>query len=105
MSTDTRTGLQDSGTAESVADDLADRIARSFTVGYDVEGYDHHYYRGADCVVVYDDRELDRVEWLDGRPLSEWVEFVADRRGWMGMGPHYETGVQVDTERKMEGGR
>jgi len=44
-----RTGLQDSGTVESQMDSMADRIARSFTVGTDKDGYDHHYYRPADA--------------------------------------------------------
>lgn len=101
MSKSKAAGLQTSG--NDIADTLADQIASSFTVGTDAEEYDHHYYRGADCVVVYDGREVDHVEWLDGRLLAEWVAYVAHERGWMGPGPHKDLGVKRDRQRKTEG--
>jgi len=103
MATKTRTGHQDSGTADSQIDSMADRIARSFTVGTDEDGYDHHYYRPADAVVVFDGRELDHVEHLDGRLLKEWIAFVDGRRGWLTPGPHAQLGVARDHERKTGG--
>jgi len=99
MSTETRTGLQDSGT-DSLGEQLSDQLARSFTLGTDADGYDHHYYRPADAVVVFDGRELDRVEYLDGATLKKWVRFVAQGRGWDCKGPHADHGVAVDLERK-----
>lgn len=73
-------------TAEKATDtlgpSLVDGLARSFTIGTDADGNDHHYYRAADAVVVYDGRTLDHVEYLDGHDVGAWVDYVADRRGW-----------------------
>jgi hypothetical protein len=103
MSIKDRTGLQDSGTNESIVGSFVDQIARSFTIGTDTDGYDHHYYRPADCVVVYDGRELDHVEHLDGRVLIDWVNYVGDRRGWQSKGQFSAAGVRRDAERKTGG--
>ena len=100
MSTKPRAGLNDPDTAAGLAERLTDRLTRSFTLGWDAEGYRHHYYRPADCVVVYDGRELDRVEWLDGRPLEKWVAFVESKRGWSAKGPHARRGIAADRQRK-----
>lgn len=95
-------------TAESstdrVVDTLAASIARSFTLGVDGDGFDHHYYQPADSVVVYDGRELDRVVYLDGRPLEEYVQFVAaSERGWARLGQFASLGISVDAARKGAG--
>lgn len=79
------------------------KLTRSFTLGTDHEGYTHHYYRDADTVVVYDGRDLDHREHLDGRPLHAWNEYVADRRGWLTHGPHAKLGLKADAARKTRG--
>lgn len=98
MSAKERTGLDDSGTADL----FVDQLSRSFTIGTDGEGYDHHYWLGADAVVVYKqgEREVDRVEYLDGALLKEWVAYIDGRRGWVSKGQLASVGVTADYERK-----
>jgi hypothetical protein len=89
MKTETRNGLEDSG----IVSQLVDGIARSFTIGTDAEGRSHHYYRPADAVVVYHGRDLERVEFLNGRDVREWVAFVETRRGWESKGQLAAIGI------------
>ncbi|WEL30208.1 hypothetical protein [Haloferax volcanii] len=84
----------------SLAEQLIDALARSFTLGIDTEGFTHHYFRPADAVVVFDGRTLDHYQSLDGRPLREWNAFVSQKRGWDSMGQLAPIGLQVDSERK-----
>ncbi|EJN57562.1 hypothetical protein [Halogranum rubrum] len=84
----------------SLASHLTDALARSFTLGVDVTGATHHYYRPADAVVVFDGRTLDHYQPLDGRLLREWQAFVAEDRGWASTGQLAQLGLQVDAERK-----
>ena len=100
MSKSQLNGQKSSGTVADLAERLSDRLTRSFTIGWDSKEYRHHYYRPADCVVVYDGRELDRVEWLDGRPLDDWIAFVESDRGWSAKGPHARRGIAADRQRK-----
>lgn len=91
-------------TTENATDVLADgfarQVARSFTIGTDAEGSTHHYWQGADAVVVYDETGVDHVEHLDGRPLAEWDAYVADTRGWASRGQFAQLGITYDHERK-----
>ncbi|NHN40528.1 hypothetical protein G9C85_02600 [Halorubellus sp. JP-L1] len=91
-------------TQRQVTQDVVDQIARSFTLGTDAEGYTHHYYRPADAVVVFDGRELDHVEHLDGRRLEAWERYIEGKRGWRSHGPHSEIGISEDDRRKRNGG-
>ena len=84
----------------SLASHLTSALARSFTLGVDATGSTHHYYRPADAVVVFDGRELDHYQPLDGHPLAEWREFVAQERGWASTGQLARVGLQADLERK-----
>ncbi|POG55534.1 hypothetical protein [Haloferax marisrubri] len=84
----------------SLAEQLTNALARSFTLGIDAEGFTHHYFRPADAVVVFDGRTLDHYQPLDGRPLREWKAFVSQKRGWASMGQLAHLGLRVDTERK-----
>ena len=84
----------------SLASHLTDALARSFTLGVDATGSTHHYYRPADAVVVFNGRTLDHYQPLDGRPLRDWREFVAQDRGWASTGQLAQLGLQVDAERK-----
>jgi hypothetical protein len=84
----------------SLASHLTDALARSFTLGVDATGSTHHYYRPADAVVVFDGREFDHYQPLDGRPLAEWQQFVAQERGWDSTGQLARVGLQADLERK-----
>lgn len=100
MQTNEPKGLENPDVQESLVDDLAERMAQSFTLGYDAEDWTHHYYAPADSVVIYDDRELDRVQYLDGRPLWKYVEWIEEKRGWRGLGSHARNGIVKDAERK-----
>ncbi|REA00160.1 hypothetical protein DEQ92_20705 [Haloferax sp. Atlit-6N] len=84
----------------SLAEQLTNALARSFTLGIDTEGFTHHYFRPADAVVVFAGRTLDHYQPLDGRPLREWKAFVSQKRGWASMGQLAPIGLQVDTEWK-----
>ena len=84
----------------SLASQLTNAIARSFTIGVDATGSTHHYYRPADAVVVFNGRDLDHYQSLDGHPLVEWRRFVAQERGWTSMGQLAEIGLQHDSQRK-----
>lgn len=86
--------------SESIVDMIVDSFASSFTVGTDADGYDHHYYRPADAVVVYDEGGVSHYKYLDGRKLDDWIAFVRERRGWECKGPHAPLGVQEDRRRK-----
>jgi hypothetical protein len=99
MATNTRTGLNSSGTAAHATSDIALSL-ESFTLGTDGEGYDHHYYRPADAVVVYDQDDVDHVKHLDGRPLAEWADYVDHERGWTSMGTFGKHGLAGDLARK-----
>ena len=99
MSIHTTSGLESSGTTATLARDLGDDI-ESATLGTDAEGFDHHYWRGADCVVVYDHDGVDHVEHLDGRVLADWVDYVRHERGWTAVGQLADLLVEADRRRK-----
>ncbi|WP_224337871.1 hypothetical protein [Haloprofundus halobius] len=75
-------------------------LAKSFTLGVDEEGYTHHYYQPADAVVVHHGRKLDHYQPLNGRLLSHWQQYVAQKRGWESMGQLAHTGLRVDARQK-----
>jgi len=104
MSTNVHDADESDGASDNLGDTLVDGLARSFTIGTDADGYDHHYFRPADAVVVYDDTGVDHYENLDGALILDWVSHVKDRRGWSSKGPHAVHGVAVDRQRK-EGDR
>jgi len=89
-------GTPDAG---KVARSLGDQI-RSATLGTDAEGYDHHYFRPADAVVVYDADGVDHVEYLDGRLLAEWARYVDTQRGWRHEGQLASALLAADRRRK-----
>lgn len=74
------------------ADDLAGKIG--YVIGVDATGAAHAHHPAADEVRVYDvgadyevgDRldedDVEHVQDLGDRPLTHWMEYVADRRGW-----------------------
>ncbi|KAB1187501.1 MULTISPECIES: hypothetical protein [Haloferax] len=84
----------------SLAGQLTNALARSFSLGVDNEGFTHHYYRPADAVVVSNGRTLDLYQPLDGRPLREWQAFVSQKRGWASIGQLAHIGLRVDAQRK-----
>ncbi|QCJ45964.1 hypothetical protein [Haloprofundus sp. MHR1] len=75
-------------------------LARSFTLGVDEEGYTHHYYQSADAVVVHNGRDLDYYQPLNGRPLTHWQKYVAQKRGWESFGQLAHAGLRVDVRQK-----
>jgi hypothetical protein len=87
----------------SLADHLTSALTNSFTLGTDCTGSTHHYYRPADTIIVFDGRELDHYQLLNGRPLKEWRTFVAHERGWVSFGPLAQLGLQMDAKRKETG--
>ena len=50
-------------------------------IGRDAEGATHHVVPG-ERVFVVADGEVDHEQELDGRPLSDWVSYVRQERGW-----------------------
>jgi len=96
------TATQSDPAMETLVEQFIDSMARSFTIGTDAEGYDHHYYRGADAVVVYKPhtRELDSLQALDGGMLSTYEEFVEKRRGWAQKGPQASWCIEEEDKRR-----
>lgn len=88
----------------NIVDDLRTKLAKSFILGTDMDGYEHHYWRPADTVVVFDETGVHHREYLDGRVLEDWLHFVDERRGWALLGPHAQTGIAYDTQRKQKRG-
>lgn len=78
--------------ARSIGIDVASRIG--YVVGVDAENNAHVHYAESQTVKVHDvgpdyeigdylsDEDVIHVEELEGRPLSHWMAFVADFRGW-----------------------
>lgn len=63
--------------------DALESLDRPETLGVDKHGCVHHYSPYDDRVVVVNESgTVTRVETLANRDLSEWVGYVADRRGW-----------------------
>ncbi|WP_224338122.1 hypothetical protein [Haloprofundus halobius] len=83
----------------SLIDHFTRALARSFALGVDEEGYTHHYYQPADAV-VHNGRELDHYQPLNGRPLTHWQKYVAQKRGWESMGQLAHVGLRVDAQQK-----
>jgi hypothetical protein len=79
----------------------SEQAYQSFIIGYDDEGYTHHYYAAADTVVVYANRELDDRVHLDGATVRSYVEFVTQFRSWRRMGQFY--GLAMHYERAQAG--
>ncbi|EMA24911.1 hypothetical protein C435_03423 [Haloarcula marismortui ATCC 33799] len=78
---------------------LAKQI-NSAKLGVDENGYQHHYWRGADAVVVYNEDGVDHVEYLSGRLLSNWVKYVEEERGWDREGTFAKPLIEADRWRK-----
>lgn len=51
-------------------------------IGVDSTGAIHYWDEPGDRVLVIRDGDVADVQQLDGRPLAEYREFVADERGW-----------------------
>lgn len=89
MSTNT---IEEESATELAAQSLSERIG--YVVGVDHEHYAHVYYPALDTIKVYDvgpdysvgdyldDDDICREDCLEGRPLSHWMDFVANRRGF-----------------------
>lgn len=59
---------------------------RAVHIGRDADGADHYVEPGQRIFVVRheaDGDELEHIEELNGRSVSTWVDYVADRRGWV----------------------
>lgn len=95
-----KTTTQGQNGTDVLTNSLARQVARSFTLGVDADGYEHHYWAGADAVVVYDEDGVDRVEHLDGRPVRDWKNYVAGERGWTSSGPFATLAMKYDAARK-----
>jgi hypothetical protein len=51
-------------------------------LGIDAEGRVHEINPVAQMVVVRDDSLVEHREALDGRDVSEWIDYVAHECGW-----------------------
>jgi len=58
-----------------------ERIGDLPSLGRDAEGARHHIDPLTQTVYVLDGG-VDHVETLDGRPVADWVDYVAAERGW-----------------------
>jgi len=65
-----------------------DRNATDLAVGHDAqfigtdgEGYDHYWSTYERTMTVLDGGDVDRVEHVGDRSLTEWADFVAETRG------------------------
>ena len=71
------------GTEDSIGTQL--RYApRAFSLGFDAEG-NEHVCTGRDGHVHVIDRqtgERERREWLENRPVADWMDWVERCRGW-----------------------
>lgn len=99
MSTKHSVGNELSDTTEELTHSLGDQL-NSATIGTDADGYDHHYWRNADAVVVYDESGVDHVEYLNGRLLADWAAYVDDERGWAHEGQFGAICIRADRRRK-----
>lgn len=72
--------------AEKVADRTGVQLqlpSDALYLGVDANGAEHYHSRIADTVVVLDPAgTVERREELDGRPLSDWIDYVENNRGW-----------------------
>jgi hypothetical protein len=82
---------------------LAKQI-NSAKLGVDGDGFRHHYWRGADTVVAYDENGVDHVEPLNGSLLATWVKFVEEKRGWKQKGTFADPLIEADRWRKEQSG-
>jgi hypothetical protein len=55
---------------------------RNAPLGIDAEGRVHEINPVAQMVVVRDDSLIEHREALDGRDVSEWIDYVASECGW-----------------------
>jgi len=55
---------------------------RNAPLGIDAKGRVHEINPVANMVVVRDDSLVEHREALDGRDVSEWIEFIEHECGW-----------------------
>ncbi|WP_117595428.1 hypothetical protein [Haloprofundus halophilus] len=60
----------------------------------------YHYYQPADAIIVYNERDLNHYQPLNGRPLTHWHQYVAKKRGWKSMDQLAHAGLQIDAQQK-----
>lgn len=69
---------------ESIAADLGSiDVPR---IGTDCTGAVHYYDQPHDRVLVARDGDIERVQPLEGRPVSDWIGYVGSERGWRARG-------------------
>lgn len=69
-------------TAEN-SDGIAHALAHGTHLGTDATGADHYFSHPRRTIYVVDaDGAVEHVEDLGGRDPAEWVQYVADARGW-----------------------
>lgn len=59
-----------------------ERVAQKPIVGIDGDGATHHFDAVRRTVYVVTADDIQRTEPLGARPLSAWVAYVAEQRGW-----------------------
>lgn len=92
------------GPLGGIVDQLANTL-QSFRIGTDADGGTHYYHRNWHAVVVISaGRELEHVQRLGDRPLTDWYDFVRESRGWYSFGPFADIGLEA-AEQRREGQR
>jgi hypothetical protein len=95
MSTNVQSTNNADGPLGGIVDQLADNLQR-FRIGTDADGAKHYYHRNWHAVVVIGaGRELEHIQRLDDRPLTDWYDFVDQRRGWYSFGPFADIGLEA----------
>lgn len=64
-----------------------------YALGIDADGNVHYHKRGGDVIRVVDPEagEQVHIQHLDGRPVEDWIDYVADQAGWDDL--RYGTGL------------
>ena len=57
-------------------------VVQKPVVGIDDDGATHHFDAVRQTVYVVRGAEIERIQRLDGRSLSSWVDYVGTERGW-----------------------
>ncbi len=70
-------------------------------LGTDGFGMTHHFDAAREVVHVVDDEGRTHVEPVEGRPVEDWMAFVADKRGWRRK--QYGVGLDRLLARSLEG--
>lgn len=52
-------------------------------LGTDATGADHYWDKASRTIYVVADGAIDHEQSIDDRPLSDWIAYIRERRGWL----------------------